>query len=277
MAQDKDFKRLVRARMAETGERYTVARAALRGRSDAGGRGAIDLWLEQLGLPGVPGRPNEGFERLEALPEPVLRRAALRGLGHTNWRVRRRCAQLLDDLALTDETIAALTAALGDDHPGVRQAALHSLVCVHCKPDACDIDIRSIARSMLDDPSEKVRRQAVDGFHAHHDPSQSFDDDETIALLRRVAVRDSSVRVRYSASQTVREKERRRAGEAARRALPEDVRRKTVRHPGKWVAIADGTIISAHVFLGRLRRDMKGTGHPDAVVVFVDPRVVSAV
>ena len=273
MPQDKDFKRLVRQRMTETGERYTVARTKLSTQNRPRRRGDVEGWIELLARPGVPGRPNEGFERLQALPEDELRRACLRALTHGSWRVRRRCAQLLDDLTLTDETIAALTASLRDEHPGVRGAALHSLVCVHCKPDACTIDVRSIALSMLGDPFAQVRRQAVGALHQYHAPDPSFDDEETIDLLRRVAVNDISALVRREAAALVREKERRAAGEASRRELPDDLRRKTERHPGKWVAIADGRIISAQPFLGRLRRDMKGTGHPEALVVWVDPLV----
>ncbi len=276
MAPDKDFKRLVRARMAETGERYTVARAALRRSIGRTVDADVDRWIEMLGRPGTPGRPNEGFERLQALPEDVLRRAALRGLRHENWRVRRRCAQLLDDLTLTDETIAALNASLRDEHPGVRGAALHSLVCVHCKPDACNVDVRTIAMSMLDDPNAEVRRGAVGALHAYHDPAGSFDDEDTISLLRTIATTDPSTRARDFAVELLRDKERRLSGEAARRALPDELRRKTERHRGKWVAIADGTIISANVFLGQIRRDMKGTGHPDAHVVWVAPEPKTA-
>jgi hypothetical protein len=46
---------------------------------------------------------------------------------------------------------------------------------------------------------------------------------------------------------------------------------KTERHPGRWVAIADGRIISAHRFPGRIRRDLKGTAHHEATVVWVSP------
>ena len=277
MAQDKDFKRLVRTRMSETGERYTVARAALRGSSDPHAPGEIDRWIEQLGLPGTPGKQNEGYERLEALPEPVLRRVAIRGLSHSNWRVRRRCAQLLDDIVLTGESIAALTAALKDGEPGVRQAALHSLCCVGCKPDSCAVDVRSVATPLLNDPSADVRSTAVGAFHHYGDARFSFDDDETIELLERVRANDVSARVRGWAAEFIRDKQRRRAGEAARQELPEELRRKTERHPGKYVAIADGLIVSAHVSTGKIRRDLKGTGRTDALVVFVDPRAVSAV
>lgn len=271
MARDKDFKRLVRQRMAETGERYTVARTALRRTTEPPLSDDVDRWIELLAQPSVPGRPNEGFERLQALSEDELRRAAIRGARHTSWRARRRCAQLLDDVTLTDETIVALTVCLRDEHPRVRQAALHSLVCVHCKPDGCALDVRKIAMSMLNDPSPIVRKGAVDAFHHHGDPVASFDDDDTTEMLRHIASTDTSARVRYAAQEGVREKERRRNGEAARRSLPEGLRRKTERHPGKWVAIADETIISAHVFLGRLRRDMRGAGRADAHVVWVAP------
>jgi hypothetical protein len=130
MPRDKDFKRLVRRRMAETGERYTQARIALmrerqraRPPGGSGSRDQVEDWLTLMALPGVPGRQNEGFADVQALPPDECRRVAVRGLRHESWRVRRRSAQLLDDLALTDETIEALTGALRDQHPGVRQAA----------------------------------------------------------------------------------------------------------------------------------------------------------
>jgi hypothetical protein len=266
MPQDKDFKRLVRARMAQTGERYTRARLTVMrepGREDEPRRGAGEL-LALMALPGVPGRENEGFLRTQALAPDDCRRVALRGLRHEDWRVRRRCAQLLDDLTLTDEAIAALTNALRDGHPGVRKAALHSLVCVHCKPDGCALDVRSTAASMLADPNADVRRQAVGAF-------RFVDDAETLELLRHVASTDRSAGVRDLASELIADKERRTAAEAKRRELPDDLRRKTERHPGKWVAIADGKIICAHRFPGRVRRDLRAVSYDEAVVVWVAP------
>jgi HEAT repeat protein len=199
------------------------------------------------------------------------RRAAIRGLRHESWRVRRRCAQLLDDLELTEESVAALTERLADEHGAVRAAALHSLVCVGCKPDACVVDVRSVATPLLSDPSAAVRRQAVGAFHIWSDARFSCDDDDTVEMLRSIATTDTSARVRREAGYVVRDKELRREGDAARRSLRDDLRRKTLRHRGKWVAIADGRIISAHVFRGRLRRDMKGNRRPDALVVWVPP------
>ena len=263
MPQDKDFKRFVRERMAETGERYTQARVAvLRRRMRPSAIDRTDELLALMTLPGVPGTENEGVEQVQALPPDGCRRVALRGLRHDSWRVRRRCAQILDDLTLTDETAAALTAALRDEYPGVRQAALHSLICEHCKPDGCALDVRSTAASMLTDPNADVRRQAVGAF-------RSIDDEESLAMLRRAAATDVSARVRDLADELIRDKEARFAADAARRELPDDLRRKTERHPGKWVAIADGRIISAQRFRGKIRRDLKGTPHTEAVIVWV--------
>jgi hypothetical protein len=271
MPQDKDFKRLVRSRMAQTGERYTQARlAVLRDRQcrrAVGGSSADDLADELLSLmthPGVPGVENEGFLRAQALPPDECRRIATRGLRHESWRVRRRCARLLDDLTLTDESIAAMTAALRDDHPGVRQAALHSLVCEHCKPDGCALDVRSIAASMFGDSNAAVRRQAVGAF-------RSIDGDDVLDVLRRLASADPSARVREMARELIEDSERRIAADAVRRDLSEELRRKTERHPGEWVGIVDGRIITAHRFPGRVRRHIRATPHKEALMVWVRP------
>ena len=184
MARDKDFKRLVRERMQLTGERYTVARAALRRPSDVD----PDEPSRLVELLADPQRANAAHERLEALPADVLRVAALRGLAHASWRVRRRCCQLLDDLALTDESIAALNERLTDDHPGVRQAALHTLVCETCKPEKCDVDVPAVAESMLSDTNERVRRAAVGSLYR-------YDGESIVALLQRIAENDRSRRV----------------------------------------------------------------------------------
>jgi hypothetical protein len=265
MPQDKDFKRLVRERMARTSERYTQARlAVMRQRQRVASPDRTDELLALMTVPGVPGRENEGLERAQALSPDECRRVALLGLRHESWRVRRRCAQILDDLLLTDESIEALTDALRDPHPGVRQAALHSLTCVHCKPDGCALDVRSTAAAMLGDPSAEVRRQAVGSF-------RFIDDERVVELLRNVSATDHSSRVRELADELLDDKRRRFAADAARRELPDDLRMKTERHPGRWVAIADGRIISAHRFPGRIRRDLKGTAHHEAAVVWVSP------
>jgi HEAT repeat protein len=257
MARNKDFKRLVRELMQLTGERYTTARAALRKPGPDEPRRLVLLLADPL-------RANGAQERLEALLADVLRPAALEGLKHTSWRVRRRCCQLLDDLALTDETLTALNERLTDEHPGVRQAALHSLVCEACKPEKCDVDVPAIAESMLSDPSERVRRAAVGSL-------RRYDGESIVALLQRIAEEDRSQRVRDVANELLRDKARRRAAADAWGSLDDRLRDKTAKHAGKWVAIAGGRVVAADRFGGQIRRDLKGTGHTDASLVWVPP------
>jgi hypothetical protein len=235
MPQDKDFKRLVRQRMSETGEPYTRARLALLAERGPKPDGRQDV-LALLSMKGVPGQQNEGLLQMQSLPPDESRRIALRGLHHDNWRVRRRCAQLLDDIALTEETIDALKAALRDDHPRVRQAALHSLICEHCKPDGCALDVRSTALSMFNDSSAVVRAQAIAAFWL-------IERDDMIDVFRNIAENDPSPKVRRAAAGQVEWAEVRLSAEQAQRELPDELRRKTERHPGKWVGIADGKIV----------------------------------
>src|SRR5437016_314471 len=110
MPQDRDFKRLVRRRMALTGERYTAARAALDPQPPAPGRD-VARWVEELAS---PAHAMAAYGALRGLPAERLRPAALSGLDHPSWRVRRSCCRLLDDLVLTDETTAALERRLAD-------------------------------------------------------------------------------------------------------------------------------------------------------------------
>ena len=104
--EDKDFKRIVRARMAETGEPYTAARASLRpdrssetAASELAGfpdvvrmdLAALDAWRRERGRP-VPGESpsssNPHWEltidaggRVDALGAPVLEIATVAALG----------------------------------------------------------------------------------------------------------------------------------------------------------------------------------------------------
>src|SRR6266571_2460230 len=123
MPEDHDFKRLVRARMADTGERYTQARAALTAQRDAGDRVVSDRARSLLGQLADAGLAAAGRDHLARLPEPERRAAAIEGLQHESWRVRRTCAQLLDRVDLTPESVAALTRAVDDEHPQVRRKA----------------------------------------------------------------------------------------------------------------------------------------------------------
>lgn len=107
MPEDKDFKRIVRARMADTGERYTVARAGLRSEMGSAGTAAfkparlagviamnlpaLDAWRRERPRP-VPGEQPSSFGpdwelivdaggQLELLEPPVLKVASVKALG----------------------------------------------------------------------------------------------------------------------------------------------------------------------------------------------------
>jgi len=263
MPQNKDFKRLVRERMITTGERYTtaLARLGLSPRTSPPPSERVARWVAMLG---TVDKAFGAFDLLEALPPHELRAAALSGVSDPNWRVRRSCCRLLDDLALTDETQAALLACLDDEHPQVRRAALHSLTCEKCKPDGCSLDRRPLLERMADDPSQRVRKSIVTGLSwAHHD-------EWALDLLRRFAD-DRSAELRALAQQGIARITRERETDQARRRLPDDLLRKTERHPGKWVAIVDGRIVAADRFTGAIRRALRGLGHPDAEVYWVAP------
>lgn len=119
MPRDKDRKRLVRSRMAATGERYTVARAALGAPATDPALGDARALVAQLDRE----QASEAWTRLRAAPAEVLRTVAIEGLRSTSWKIRRACARLLDDLPLTDDTRRALSEALADPEPRVRIAA----------------------------------------------------------------------------------------------------------------------------------------------------------
>lgn len=260
MPTDKDFKRLVRQRMADTGERYTEARAALDTRPEP-----LDpriRWIEHLA---DVERAAEAFDLLEALPESTLRRLALAGLDHESWRVRRACCRLLDDLTLTPESIAALESCLDDPHPRVRRNALHTLSCDRCKPDGQCLDIRALFERAARDTNAGVRKMVAGTFEWKHDEPWAE------ALMQHFVATDPSNEIRRSAEKGLARIERQRRTDAERRALPADLVRKTERHRGKWVAIAGGTIIGAEAYAGALRRIIKGKGATDAKLYWVSP------
>jgi HEAT repeat protein len=269
MAIDKDVKRLVRRRMAATGERYTEARAGLLGRDPSPPPRDEDpvserdplhrRWIELLA---DPDQSRGAFELLEALPADTLRPLAVAGLAHEHARVRRRCAQLLDDLSFTDESLAALQASLDDTDPKVRRAAMHSLACQRCKPDGCALDIRPLFERMVHDPSAKVR-SAVVGPLTYQDLGPWAAD-----LLAGVAAADPSPKLRAEAAAGIARRDAQWASNDERLGLPDDLRRKTERHRDKWVAVADGTIIGVGNFAGALRRIIKGKGYEGRARVY---------
>lgn len=264
MPQDKDFKRIVRERMARTGERYTAVRAALVGETSAiSPFDHVSDWLTMLGS------VDNGFyalDRLKELSPDDRRGVALAGIKDQNWRVRRSCCRLLDDLALTEESMAALQERLHDEHPEVRRAALHTLSCEHCKPDdSCALDVRGVFERMARDPNQRVRKMIVGPL------SWGFHESWALDLLRRIAAEDPSAKLRELAEKGISRFSTELEADQARRCLPEQLRQKTERHPLKWVAVADGNIIAANRFRGSIRRALKGMNRPDAAVYWVVP------
>jgi hypothetical protein len=245
MPQDKDFKRLVRARMRATGEKYTQARAVLAPMVLAGVETKPAQWLRELGDRAVA---RAAYERLQALPPSELIATVLPGLALENWRVRKHACALLDDVEFTDASFAGLTACLSDPVPDVRRAAMHTLSCQHCKPDGCFVDVRGVFERMKDDPSSDVRKNVLGPlgwWEQRHE-------DWSIELIRYFAANDRSEKLRRAATRDLEQVEEWRASDERRRSLPEHLRTKTERHPGKWVFIQDGRIVG--VDLTRKRR-----------------------
>ena len=237
MPKDHDFKHLVRDRMGRTGERYTQARAAL-----VAQRGAPDplvsdrtrrvvCQLADVGLAQVSRR------YLEHLPEPQRRAAAIEGLSHHDWRVRRTSALLLDRVDLTAESVAALTRALDDDHPQVRRKAVHALSCEQCKPNSCVVDVRPLFERVIRDRSRLVRSMVLHVCTLHF-----FDRQWAVDLVAHAAAADPSASQRAWAQTVLRQLREQWESDDRRRGLPPDLVRKTERHPGRWVFIRDGRI-----------------------------------
>jgi HEAT repeat protein len=259
MPQDKDFKRIVRLRMASTGEPYTAARAALTP-DPAPLRRNVWRWLQQLA---DPSQAPAAYAALKAMPEEKLRPAALAGLDHHVWRVRRSCCRLLDDLTLTPESTAALERCLEDAHPRVRRAALHTLSCIHCKPDSCALDVRGVFERMASDSSRDVRAAIVEPL------TWAYDEPWALDLLRRFAEGDPSHRLRERAQSGIANLGSKLRSNELRQELPPDLRAKTERHRGKWIAIADGRIIAVDGPGAALRRELRAKNRPDAALYWV--------
>jgi HEAT repeat protein len=237
MPKDHDFKRLVRARMDDTGERYTQARAALAGVRSAAGPLVSDRTRSILGQLTDSELAESGRRYLERLPEPERRAAAIEGLRHQDWRVRRTAALLLDRVDLTAESVAALTCALDDEHPQVRRKAVHSLSCEQCKPNSCAVDVRSLFERVIRDRSRLVRSMVLHVCTLHY-----FNHQWAVDLVAHAAAADPSAKLRASAEAEIRHLRERWESDDRRRELPPDLVRKTGRHGGQWVIIRGGRI-----------------------------------
>jgi hypothetical protein len=256
MPEDHDFKRLVRTRMQNTGERYTQARAALVALRDAGDQVVSDRTRSLLGQLADVGLAAASRDHLARLPEPERRAAAIEGLRHESWRVRRTCAQLLDRVDLTPESVAALTRALDDEHPQVRRKAVHALTCENCKPSGCAVDARPIMEHAMRDPSSLVRSMVLHGCTLHYTHRQW-----AIDLIAAVAASDKSAKVRESAAGQIRWLRWHWEADDRRRELEPDVVARTERHGGQWIVIRDGQIVVTPGKAGRVfRRELSAGG-----------------
>ena len=236
---DKDLKRLVRARMAATNENYTAARAALvpnppsvatLDRIELPSDDPFDVrtLISQLADPETA-RPARAALRL--VPPERLIPALVEGLQSSEWRVRRNCCGLLDDLDFTPESLSALQAALDDPEPRVRRSALHTLSCQHCKPNGCALDIQPLFERLANDPSRRVRESVLNPLtYQRHGPWAE-------RLVEHFATQDPSHIIRQRARHALTRRALERAADAERRRLPEKLLRKTERHPFKWVAL----------------------------------------
>jgi hypothetical protein len=238
--------------MADTGERYTAAHAALARPTRMPDH---SRWIELLAHPQHNVR---AFDLLKALPVDELRPLAIAGTRHENAKIRRRSCRLLDDLALRPDTLAALEACIDDPDPEVRGAALHSLSCERCKPDGVCLDPRPLTERAAADPSAKVRR----GVAMTLSWNPQLSDDWHLDLATRLAS-DFSKEIRRYAQHAVDRIERQRRSNEERRQLPEPLRTKTERHPGKWVAVERGNIVATDPPPSWRRK------HPDAQYYFV--------
>ncbi|HUR47953.1 MAG TPA: HEAT repeat domain-containing protein [Acidimicrobiales bacterium] len=255
MPQDKDRKRLVRQSMALTGKRYTEALLELVEKQPRSPEGSDQArrWVGFLGS----SHNRAAFALLETLPEDERRVAAIEGLRHANADVRRRSCQLLDDMALTDESISAMTAALDDDDPHVRAAALHSLSCVHCKPDGCALDERALLERGARDPSPVVRAAVIGPLTWRWDLVHPW----VVAILEDALQGDTSPKLQAVAGQALERIRDQLRRDRAWRNLPEPLRGTVGRHVGKWVVVSDERVVSAHVQRGQAAKQARGVRH----------------
>jgi len=229
---DKDFKRLVRARMAATGETYTAARAAL---SPMTTRLDIQALLSRLA--DSASAASAASLLTTQLPERLVP-ALVAGLNSPEWRVRRSCCRVLDDLDFTPQSLTALQRALDDPEPRVRRSALHTLSCQHCKPSGCALEIQPLFERMARDPSRKVRDAVLSplGWQRHGLWAER--------LVEYMAVNDPSETLRQHARGILAAKAFERAADAERRRLPDRLRLKTERHPLRWVALDGDQLVA---------------------------------
>ena len=83
------------------------------------------------------------------------------GMGHSDWRIRRGCAAVIDHVYDT-ESLRRLVLLTRDPKKKVRKMAVHSLGCDRRKDGRNPIDaVPHLSYSALNDPSVRVRRIAI--------------------------------------------------------------------------------------------------------------------
>ena len=92
---------------------------------------------------------------------PASRVAALSAMSSERWQVRAAAAAVLDHADQDEVVERALLTAARDTDARVRQSALHSLSCAHCKPSGCiaDESLELLVDGLLHDPSIRLRRK----------------------------------------------------------------------------------------------------------------------
>src|SRR5262249_57015276 len=126
----------------------------------------------------------------------------------------RASCRLLEDMAFTPASLAALQRALDDPEPRVRRSALHTLSCQHCKPSGCALEVQPLFERMARDPSRRVREAVLNplGWQRHGPWAER--------LVEYMAVNDPSEKLREHAQGILAGKALERAADAHRPGLP---------------------------------------------------------
>jgi HEAT repeat protein len=180
-----------------------------------------------------PSTAEAAAAALKGQPPRLLAPALVAGLASPEWRVRRSCCRLLDDLDFTAESVVALQHALDDPGPSVRRSALHSLSC-----QPCALEVQPLFERMAHDPSRRVRDAVLNplGWQRHGAWAER--------LVDSMAVNDPSDKLREQARRILATKALERAADAQRRGLPERLLRKTERHPFEWIALDGESLVA---------------------------------
>src|SRR5262249_60582906 len=130
----------------------------------------------------------------------------------------RASCRLLEDMAFTPASLAALQRALDDPEPRVRRSALHTLSCQHCKPSGCALEVRPLFERMARDRSRRVRDAVLNplGWQRHGPWAER--------LVEYMAVNDPGVKLPGNAGAILGRKDHERAADAGPGRLPEGPR-----------------------------------------------------